>query len=209
MKLEFEINRWDLKNSYSLNLKRSLLITLIAFNFIFLLSPRFEINAPRIDTHAIVTIDVENIPATRQTRTTSPPPRPTIPVPTDDESVPENETIEETDLKYTTFFDDTKSNLPGMPQLRVTPPRPVAWVFPEFPESEKKNAVRGTVKLSIRVSEKGKVVEVVVIENTTNSSRCADAAIAAAYGSRFLPAREGSKAVSYWITQPYRFDSTN
>ncbi|RMF58816.1 MAG: TonB family protein, partial [Calditrichaeota bacterium] len=69
-----------------------------------------------------------------------------------------------------------------------------------------KKGVHGVVKLSIHVDEKGRVTEVVVVENTTGSEKCAQAAVDAAYGSRFYPAKEGNKAVSFWISQPYRFD---
>lgn len=209
MKLENEKHDWDLRSSYSLNLKKSAVLTLLIFNLLFFLFPKFNLESPEPDMETIITIDVENIPATRQTKQASPPPKPSVPIPTDDESIPEDDTIEETDLKYANIFDYTTSTLPGMTGLNVTPPRPVAWVFPEFPESEKNSSVQGIVKLSIHVNERGQVTEVVVLENTTGSLKCSDAAVAAAYGSRFLPAKYGGKAVSFWITQPYRFDIRN
>jgi len=207
LELPYKKKRWDLKSSYPLNLRKTTLVTLVVFNLIVLLSPRIGFYLPDANTTAILTIDVENIPITRQNRQASPPPRPSVPIPTDDESIPEDETIEETNLKYTNLFDYTSDTMPGMPGIKVTPPRPIAWVFPEFPESEKKRGVQGVIKLSIHVSDKGKVIEVVVLDNSTNSVKCAEAAVAAAYGSRFLPAREGGKSISYWVTQPYRFDS--
>lgn len=153
-----------------------------------------------------IIIDIENIPATRQVHRNPPPPKPTIPVPTDEESIPEDITIEETTLKYTNTFDDTPEGIPGITGISLSPPKPIAWVFPEYPEEEKKKGVRGIVKLSLHIDEKGKVIEVIVLENTTESEKCAQAAIEAAYGSRFFPAREGNKPVSYWLSQPYRFD---
>ncbi|MFQ5674745.1 MAG: energy transducer TonB [bacterium] len=151
-----------------------------------------------------IVINVENIPITNQTRIKPPPPRPTVPVPSEDESIPEDATIEETTLKYANIFED--EGPPGMPSTRFIPPKPIAWVFPEYPEEEKKKGVHGVVKLSIHIDEKGKVIEVVVLDNTTNSEKCAQAAVDAAYGSRFRPARDGARTVNFWITQPYRFD---
>ncbi|MFQ5603042.1 MAG: energy transducer TonB [bacterium] len=143
---------------------------------------------------------------TRQVRRNPPPPKPTVPIPSDDETIPEDETIMETTLNYSNIFDQTPDGFPGVRGLKLTPPRPLAWVFPEYPEDEKKKGVQGTVKLSIHIDKTGKVVEVVVLENTTGSQKCAQAAREAALGSRFVPAREGNKPVSFWLTQPYRFD---
>lgn len=203
--IEYPKRPSDLKTFYDTNLKKSLIATLFVLNLLVFLSPKISLQ-PEEMTPPQITIEVENIPVTRQTRRRPPPPRPTVPVPSDDESIPEDETIEETTLKYTTFYDDVAEGVPVLSGVSVTPPKPIAWVFPEYPEEEKKRGVQGVVKLSIHVNEKGKVVDVVVLENTTGSEKCAQAAVEAAYGSRFFPAREGKKPVSYWISQPYRFD---
>jgi TonB family protein len=208
LQLEYRKSGADLKSSYALNLKKSLIVALV-FQILFIyLFPSLDSSPRQFDGPNIV-IDVENIPITRQTRQPSPPPKPSVPIPTDDEAIPEDETIEETTLKYTTVFDYTPENAPGFSGNNITPPRPLAWVFPEYPESDRKKGVKGVVKLSIHISEQGRVVEVVVLDNTTGSEKCAEAAIAAARGSRFLPAREGTRAIDYWITQPYRFELRN
>lgn len=202
--LDYKKNGSDLKSSYSLNVKKALVVTLVFLNVLVLISPRLEVQTePGYGTH--IQINVENIPITRQIRRSPPPPKPTIPIPSDDESIPEDETIEETTLRYTTFFDEIPDGAPPT-GAKLSPPRPLAWVFPEYPEDEKKKGVQGIVKLSIHINDKGRVVEAVVIANTTRSEKCAQAAIEAAFGSRFTPAKEGTKPISYWITQPYRFD---
>ena len=108
-----------------------------------------------------VLINAENVPRTRQTRRQPPPPKPTVPVPSDDETIPDDVTIEETDLKYTTIFDFEIGDAPAFAGIKITPPRPIAWVFPEYPDEEKKRGAQGVVKLSIHIDEKGKVTEVV------------------------------------------------
>ncbi|MFQ5771912.1 MAG: energy transducer TonB [bacterium] len=204
MQLDYKKKDADLKSYYSLNLKKSLIITLAFFILLIYLSPRLDVELEEIEPSNVI-IDIENIPVTHQIKRTPPPPKPMIPVPSDDETIPEDLTIEETTLKYTTIFDYTPDGF-GMSGIRTTPPRPIAWVFPEYPEEEKKKGVQGVVKLSIHINDKGKVIEVVVLDNTTGSQKCAQAAIDAAFGSRFFPAKEGSKPINYWITQPYRFD---
>lgn len=204
MNSEFKKLKSDSPQQYGLNIRKSLVVTLLIFNLCVILSPRVDVQVENPEPPKII-IDVENIPRTQQSRQNPPPPKPTIPVPSDKETVPEDATIEETTLKYTNIFDD----LPGRPEfagIPVTPPRPIAWVFPEYPDSEKQKRIHGVVKLSIHVDETGRVVEAIVLDNTTGSSKCAEAAKEAALGSRFLPAKERGKPVDYWIIQPYRFD---
>jgi len=193
----------DDPSEYRTNLEKSLVVVLLSLQVLVFTSPRLTLH-PDEPALPQITIDVENIPVTRQLHRSAPPPKPTVPVPSDDETIPEEETIVETDLKLTTFFDNSDGL--ASPSVTLTPARPIAWVFPEYPEEEKKKGVEGIVKLSIHIDASGKVVEVIVLENTTNSDKCARAAVEAAYGSRFFPAREGGKTVGSWISQPYRFD---
>ncbi|MFQ5706443.1 MAG: TonB family protein [bacterium] len=195
----------DLKQAYATNLKKSLILVLLLFIALVNISPKIPVKTENVNApHVVLTI--EDIPITRQAFRRPPPPKPQIPVPSEDESIPEDETIVETTLKYTNVFDNLPEGTIGPVGLKITPPRPIAWVFPEYPKDMKKKGIRGEVKLSIHITEKGNVSEVVVLENTTGSKACADAAVSAAYGSRFSPAREGNKPINFWITQPYRFD---
>ena len=201
MEFEYKKIKADFKFQYSLNIKKSLTLSLLFFLIVIHLSPDVDL-APQEEGSPTVLIHVEDIPMTRQTYRPPPPPKPAIPIPSDDESIPEEETIEETTLKYT-IFEAAATPIPG---IILTPPKPIAWVFPEFPEEEKKKGVSGVVKLSLNINEQGKVINVIVMDNTTGSEKCAQAAVEAAYGSRFFPAKEGNKPVDYWISQPYRFD---
>lgn len=205
--MDFQKIKADFHSQFSINIKKAFVITLAFFNLFVFISPRIKLSIKEVGPPNI-SINVENIPITRQTRMKPPPKKPTVPVPSEDETIPEDVTIEETTLKYTNIFDDLPG-VPGITGVNMTPPKPIAWVFPEYPEKEKKRGVQGVVKLSIHIDDKGKVVEVVVLDNTTRSEKCAQAAVEAAYGSRFRPAKEGNRAVDFWITQPYRFDIKN
>ena len=204
MQPDYKKTEADLKSSYGLNVKKSLIITLILFILAIHLVPKLDISLDDVEPPQLI-INAENIPITRQRKRVPPPPKPTIPVPSDSEAIPEDATIEETTLKYTSIF-DFADGVPNFTGIKITPPRPIAWVFPEYPEDDKKRGVKGVIKLSIHIDDTGKVIEVVVLDNTTGSQKCEEAAIAAAYGSRFAPAKEGKNHVNYWITQPYRFD---
>ncbi len=202
--IDFQKIKADFRSQFSINIKKALVITLVFFILLVFISPRIKLSIKEV-VQANIIINVENIPITRQTRMKPPPQKPTVPIPSEDETIPEDATIEKTTLKYTNIFDDS----PGIPGTNITPPKPIAWVFPEYPKEEKKKGVHGVVKLSIHIDNKGKVVEVIVLDNTTSSEKCAQAAVEAAYGSRFRPAKEGNRAVNFWITQPYRFAIKN
>lgn len=196
----------DRQSSYPINFRKSLVLTLMLFNLACLFAPRldFEIREPVATS---IRIDVENIPVTRQARRAPPPPKPTVPIPSDDETIPEDVTIEETTLKERVY--DLVEGNPEVGGAHITPPRLVGPVAPEMPKDEYKHGVQGIVKLSVHVDNKGRVTEVVVLDNTTSSEKCARAAIEAAYGSRYFPAREGRRMVEAWSFITYRFDSHN
>jgi protein TonB len=125
------------------------------------------------------------------------------------ESVPPDVTIETTELTFDFDLGDLASigNLTdgiggGSP---IIPPRPIALVLPEYPEQEKKRRVEGVVRVSLHIDETGRVVDAVVVENTTGSELCAAAALRAAKGTRFIPARRGGKPIPYWVTMPFTF----
>ncbi|RMF63053.1 MAG: hypothetical protein D6743_11295, partial [Calditrichaeota bacterium] len=110
MNVEFKKVLADWPESYTLNIKRALVVTLAFFNLLVYLSPRIEVH-PDQKPPPQITITAENIPVTRQIRRTPPPPKPTVPVPSEDESIPEDVTIEETTLKYTNIFADTPDGI--------------------------------------------------------------------------------------------------
>ena len=203
MDREYNKTDADSREYYGINLQRSLILSLLVLIIAVYIRPRVGVKDEDTSPPVFI-IDVEQIPMTRQAIRRPPPPRPRIPVPSDKETIPEEETIEETTLKHNIFFDfDSPPDFSG---AYMSPPKPVAWVFPKYPKEDRRDGVRGEVKLSIHVDERGKVIEVIVLSNSTGSKNCEKAAIDAAYDSRFIPAKEGDKTVSQWVTQSYTFD---
>ncbi len=196
------------RKQYQKNLERSYVITLVLTILLVRLSASIEIH-PIEPVAEIPSIAVEEIPPTQQGKKRPLPPKPAIPIPSEEEWIPEEETIEPIQF---TFRSPTGADGggglsdAGIGAPTIIPPRPIAWVIPEYPEEDRKKGVKGEVKLSIQIDSTGKVIEAIVIENTTGSERCAQAARRAALASRFIPARKGGKAINYWLIQPYRFD---
>lgn len=198
-----------LRQDYPRNRDLSLIVSLVIC--IVLIRVAAEIDALQYETPEVTIppVTVENIPITHQGKKKPPPPRPVVPIPSDSEDIPSEETIEPIELEF--FVDNAADGGGGEGEAGVgsptrTPPRPIAWVIPEYPEKEKKRGVKGEVKVSIQIDATGRVIDAVVIENTTGSELCAQSALKAALASRFIPAKVNGKPKADWLIMPYRFD---
>lgn len=205
----------DFKLGYPRRIERALLaviaLTLLAgyasqFWRLPLAQERLEVKIP--------VITVENVPATKQGSRLPPPPKPAVVLPSTEELVPKTE-VPEPVQQQTGEASDSAATGAGAGEIGaleevggglLSPARPLASVFPQFPEAERKKGVRGEVKLSVEISERGKVLSVTILENTTSSELCAEAAKKAAQATRFLPARGRIGPMRSWFTLSYNFD---
>ncbi len=183
----------------------SLVFTILLFG-LFRRIPRQRNRKFEIKGYSFFSMDI--VPATTQTGAPQPPALPEVPIPTEDEYLPEDETIEETKLNLTEgipLFDAIGDRGEGMGSGGMGL-RPIKEVIPEYPKKERRKGVEGVVELKILVNSKGEVDSVVVLQNTTKSKVLEKAAIQAAYKSLYLPAKRNGKKISLWIRRPYRFE---
>jgi TonB family protein len=202
----FDWPRFTYRRRSELGLIFSLSLMLLLFFFLR------DVHMPvTVREHEPIILTVENIPQTRQAGARRPPPpKPAIPIPLDSELIPEDETIEPTTIDLQSVGAAASAgNADALGGGQIIPPRPLAFVVPEYPEEDRKKNLRGEVKISLEIDITGKVIKAVVIENTTGSPRCAEAARRAALASRFTPARNVQGPVPYWLIQPYTFDLKN
>ena len=203
----FTINK--LRREYPKNRDISLILALIFGIVTIRLAAEIDVIEIFKTDVEIPLVTVENIPITHQGRKKRPPQRPAVPIPSDSDDIPLEETIEPIELDF--FADNGADGGGGLGDFGFgaptrIPPRPIAWVIPEYPEKEKKKGVKGEVKVSIQIDVTGKVIDAVVIDNTTGSQLCAQSAIRAARASRFIPAKVDGKPKEDWLIMPYRFD---
>lgn len=195
---------FDKRGNYQLVLEKSAIVALCIVILIFLLFPKFQFSKVIEKKIIFTSLDVEDIPVTHQGARRQPPPKPAVPIPTDDELFPEDVTIEETELDLNLYSEqDGFDFLSGIPV--VYQPRPIFEVIPEYPQELQKKGVEGTIKLHLHINANGYVDDVVVLENTTGSSNCANAAKAAALKGRYIPARQKGKSTDIWIIRTYSF----
>ncbi len=189
---------------YQKNIEKATIAALILIIFLFLFFPTLNLTNKE-DTEIVFTsLNIEDIPLTRQGTRRKPPPKPAVPIPVDDDLIPEDLTIEETDLNFDLVSEQIG---PGVLSGRPTifQPRPVFEVIPEYPQELQKKGVEGFVKLHLHVDKTGRVIKAIVLENTTNSKICAKASISAALKCRYIPAKSSGKVVDIWIDRTYTF----
>jgi protein TonB len=201
--MEF-INPLKAKYPIIIRLTSLLGIGLVILNF--LVFPRFG-NSLEFDDVEQIIIENIDIPQTQQIDNTPPPARPSIPVPSDDEDIAEDLTLDELD------FDDF-SNLdappppPSGPKVVFIPyddpPVAMSPIKPLYPEIAQEAGIEGVVVVQAFIDEKGRVKETLILKGVPNTG-LDEAAMAAIRKTRFRPARQRERAVGVWISIPVNF----
>ena len=179
-------------------------ISLVILNF--LLFPRFG-NTLEFEDIEQVIIENIDIPQTQQIDNTPPPARPSIPVPSDDEDIADDLTLDELD------FDDF-SNLdappppPSGPKVVFIPyddpPVAMSPIRPRYPEIAQEAGIEGVVVVQAFIDEKGRVKETLILKGVPNTG-LDEAAMEAIRKTRFRPAKHSERAVGVWISIPVNF----
>ena len=179
-------------------------IGLIIVNF--LVFPRFGNSLEFEDVDQVIIENID-IPQTQQIDNTPPPARPSIPVPSDDEDIADDLTLDELD------FDDF-SNLdappppPSGPKVVFIPyddpPVPMSAISPTYPEIAQEAGIEGVVVVQAFIDQKGRVKETLILKGVPNTG-LDEAAMEAIRRTRFKPAKQRERAVGVWISIPVNF----
>lgn len=179
-------------------------ISLVISNFLFF--PRFG-NSIEFENVEQIIIENIDIPQTQQIENTPPPARPSIPVPSDDEDIADDLTLDELD------FDDF-SNLdappppPSGPKVVFIPyddpPTAMSPIRPIYPEIAQEAGIEGVVIVQAFIDEKGRVKETIILKGVPNTG-LDEAAMDAIRKTRFRPAKQRERAVGVWISIPVNF----
>ena len=195
-----------LKTKYPIVVRLTTLVGISLVILNFLLFPRFG-NSLEFEDIEQVIIENIDIPQTQQIDNTPPPARPSIPVPSDDEDIADDLTLDELD------FDDF-SNLdappppPSGPKVVFIPyddpPVAMSPIRPRYPEIAQEAGIEGVVVVQAFIDEKGRVKETLILKGVPNTG-LDEAAMEAIRKTRFRPAKQRERAVGVWISIPVNF----
>ena len=160
-------------------------------------------------------LEVQEIPPTEQQRQAPPPARPAVPIESEDEDIPEDETIASTELDL--------SELPPPPEKPPEEEEEVTPIFvaydspPEpiggfeaiqrnlvYPEIARKAGVEGRVIVHVLVDERGNVVATKILKSLGNNG-CDEAAVRAIKSVKWKPAMQRDRPVKVWVAIPVIF----
>ncbi len=198
------INPLKLKYPVVIRITGLIGVGLVIMNF--LLFPRFQNTMEFEDVDQIIIENID-IPQTQQIDNTPPPARPSIPVPSDDEDIADDLTLDELD------FDDF-SNMdappppPSGPKVAFIPydlaPRAKSAIKPIYPEIAQEAGIEGVVVVQAFIDERGRVKETLILKGVPNTG-LDEAAMEAIRRTKFHPAEQRERPVAVWISIPVNF----
>ncbi|MCK5734700.1 MAG: energy transducer TonB [Candidatus Latescibacteria bacterium] len=207
----------DLKRKYRATFEKCLLVSLALHLTSFSVSRKVTVAAYEPVKQQVV-IQIEDIPETKQEVKRPPAPkRPAVPIEVESEELPDDVTIETTEL------DVWEENIPPPPPPAAaeapppeddeivpfwhveSPPELVHAVPPIYPEIARKAQMEGKIFLHLLVGKNGQVEEVKFIKGPEIFK---EAAIKAARQFRFSPALQNDKPVRVWMAIPIDFKLT-
>jgi periplasmic protein TonB len=167
----------------------------------------------------VMIIQLEDIPETKQERRPPPPARPVVPIATDNPDVPDDVTIEDTDLDMS-LLDDIAPP-PPLVETQVVEmeleeeeeeivelwkvekqPEVIKRVLPEYPDIASKANITGKVFVTALITKEGKVER---IGKITGPEVFHEAVREAAMQWEFEPAIQNDRPVKVWVSLPFTF----
>jgi protein TonB len=201
----------DLKRQYRRWLEFGLVVSLLLH--IFLMQGYKKVKTRVLKRNVqIEALQVEEIPQTQQQRQAPAPSRPTVPIASEDESLPEDETIEFTDL-------DLESEPPPPPPppsgeediFAFVPhdeaPTPIGGFAAiqkalKYPDFARKAGVEGYVRVMVQIDVDGSVAKHQIVQQLVG---CDEAAVKAIRSVKWKPAMQRDRPVKVWVMVPVEF----
>lgn len=206
--------KYNLALKYKKTVELAAVIALALLVVIFQASKRVERKvqkAQKVD----IKIEVAEIPQTEQEKRPPAPTRPSVPIVSEDEDVPEDLTIENTNINL-----DDLPPPPPPPEDEIDETATIFVAYDEapepiggfaaiqekliYPEIARKAGVEGRVYVNVLIDEKGNVIDTRILKSLGNNG-CDEAAIAAIRAVKWKPAKQRDKPVKVWVGIPVVF----
>jgi periplasmic protein TonB len=202
----------DLRRDSRWIFEASLLITLFLLALLFYSFKNFDTRTS-INKKIDWVIETVEIPLTIQEKIAPPPLRPVIPIASENEELPEELTIPETEINFAeqplsqilpppVVDDDIEYPFHAVSEK----PEVLHKVNPDFPEIAKRAEVSGMVVVKVLIGTQGNVEKVEVVKSNPMLD---EAAVAAAWQFKFKPGKQRDRAVKVWMNIPFTFRFKN
>lgn len=159
-------------------------------------------------------IEVDEIPQTEQMKRPPAPSRPSIPIESEDEDIPEDATIEMTEINLDELPPPPPPPEEGAGDTPIfvaydEPPAPIGGFAAiqsklVYPEIARKAGVEGRVYVNVLIDERGSVIATKILKSLGNNG-CDEAAEAAIKQVKWQPAKQRDKPVKVWVGIPVVF----
>ena len=165
--------------------------------FFFQLSPKkLYLGAENLEIENLEFV-VEDIPPTEQITKAPPPPRPSVPIPVDDDEIPEDLTISETILD----FDEMPPPPPPLAEpdedgyrfiAYDSPPQPIGGFaslqkYLEYPKIAVMSGIEGRVMLGVLVDTEGKSTKIQILKDSGTNVGFEESALKAVMKMKIAP----------------------
>ena len=158
---------------YPVRIREVTLGVMLLISFIFYAFPRFLGEGERTNFTFVDEIETFDIPQTEQIKIPEPPPRPSVPVASEDEFFDEDITIEDTDFDDFEDWDSPPPPPSEGPNVKFIPydkaPKPKIPIRPLYPEIAQEAGIEGTVYIQFFIDKKGIVTEAWVLKGIPNT----------------------------------------
>lgn len=207
--------KYNLKLKYKKRLELGLILSLLLL-IIFMQGFKKIDRSKKETKKQIQTFVVEDIPQTKQEKSQKAPAKPTMPVASEDEDLPDDATL---DLDDWSMVEDDEE-LPPPPEEEggldlsmptYTPyeerPQPLEPILNnlDYPPMAVRAQVEGTVSVRAYIDENGKVLKVMVLEGE-GIEILNEAAKKAVMKTPWKPAQQRDQPVAVWVAIPVSFN---
>ena len=213
-----KLPQFDVKLQYRKVFELSLVATLVLFIAGFQAAHDLRTQPKHYETPNL-NIEVAEIPQTEQIKRPPPPARPVVPIPSELEDVPDDVTIESTELNLAALpppppasqgIDDEDDSrfIPYDEAPEIKGGLAVLLERLEYPVLARKSGIEGTVVINVEVDANGNTLRTEVIKPFEISVGFEEAAINALKQVKWKPAYQRDKPIRVWVSVPVRFRLT-
>ena len=194
---------------YPVRIREVTLGVILSIGIIFYIFPRFLGEAKKFEKTFQEEIETFDIPQTEQIKLPEPPPRPSIPVASEDEFFDEDITIDDMDLEDFEDWEAPSSNNSMKFEYiaREVEPQPYPGFrvqdFVEYPELAKEAGIEGRVIIAAFINKKGLPKNCYLVKGVFESLD--QMALQAVIKSRWIPAKQQGKRIGVWVNIPVSF----